>query len=313
MDMYQKRNMRKNKKEEQAGNEQNSTKTNINWFPGHMTKAIRMMKEETGAVDSIIYVLDARAPISCINPSFAEIIANKPILYVLNKADTVPFNELIKWRDYFKRNYSECITADSTVKGNSKILINALLKINKEKIERYNAKGVKKTIRAMVIGVPNCGKSTLINSLIAKKRTVTGDRPGVTRGKQWVSIDKYIDLLDTPGTLYPDFSDQVKAVNLAIIGSISENVVDLNELSNDILVYLNKNYSDGLKKRYGDIVIKEKIDDNLNQVAKNRSYILKGGIFDTERAAKAIISDFRKQAFGKVVLEKINEITDNKI
>ncbi|MFA6866316.1 MAG: ribosome biogenesis GTPase YlqF [Clostridia bacterium] len=278
----------------------------IHWFPGHMTKAIRMMQKEMSIVDSIIYVLDARAPFSCVNPAFDEIIGQKPILYVLNKADLVPKNELFKWQNYINNNHSKCITTNSTMKGGTKIFIKSLLEVNKEKLDRYAAKGVKKTIRAMVIGVPNCGKSTLINSLIGINRTVTGDKPGVTRGKQWVSIDKYIDLLDTPGTLYPDFSDQQKATNLALIGSINEEVVDTNEMASEILSFLFENYPDKLFEKYPITEISEKPLENLAIVAKRRGYILRGGEYDYERAAKAVVLDFRKQAFGKVILEKIN-------
>lgn len=156
----------------------------------------------------------------------------------------------------------------------------------------------------MVIGVPNCGKSTLINSLVAKNRTVTGDKPGVTKGKQWVSIDTYVDLLDTPGTLYPDFSDQVKATNLALIGSIKEEILDVIELSQEMVKFLAKNYPEKLKEKYNLAEISLDFNENLNGIAKRRGYILRGGEYDLERTASAIIQDFRKQAFGKIILEK---------
>lgn len=276
----------------------------IHWFPGHMTKAIRMMKEEMKVVDSVIYVLDCRAVKSCINPSFDEIIGTKPILYVLNKADMAPNNEVERWKKYFESLGKKCITANSTLKGSAGILISALKEINKEKIERFENRGIKKTVRAMVIGVPNCGKSTLINSLVAKNRTVTGDKPGVTKGKQWVSIDTYVDLLDTPGTLYPDFSDQAKATNLALIGSIKEEILDIIELSQEMLKFLTNNYPDRLKEKYNLTAISEDFHDNLYAIAKRRGYILRGGEYDLERTASAIIQDFRRQSFGKIILEK---------
>lgn len=277
----------------------------IHWFPGHMTKAIRAMKADMAVVDSVIYVLDARAPLSCINPSFDEIIGVKPRLYVLNKADLVPKEELAKWKSYFINDKSDCITSNSTKNTNSAVFINALRALNKEKIDRYKLRGVKKTIRAMVIGVPNCGKSTLINSLIAKKKTITGDRPGVTRSMQWVSIDPYIDLVDTPGTLYPDFSDQKKATFLAMIGSINEDILDLPILAGEIIKYLAVNNLEQLLARYEMIEIKNDYLENLNVIAKNKGLLLKGGECDIERAAKTVVTDFRKQAFGKIILEKL--------
>lgn len=276
----------------------------IHWFPGHMTKAIRAMKEDIANVDSVIYVLDSRAPKSSVNPSFDEIIGNKPRLYVLNKADLVPSEEINKWKTYFSRNGEKCIVTNSTVKGGTAAFINSLREINAEKIDRFKARGIKKMVRAMVIGVPNCGKSTLINSLIAKKKTVTGDRPGVTRGKQWVSIDTYVDLLDTPGTLYPDFSDQIKARNLAFLGSIKEEVVDGAELAEDMIKYLIKNYPEQIISRYKltDLCLLPSII--LTEIAKNKGCVLRGGEYDIDRAAQMVIQDFRKQAFGKIILEK---------
>lgn len=277
----------------------------IHWFPGHMTKAIRAMRADMVIVDSVIYVLDARAPLSCINPAFDEIINNKPRLYVLNKCDMVPKDELNKWKRYFEKGSNcKCITSNSTVQGNAGIFLSALRELNKEKLERYAAKGCKKTIRAMVIGIPNCGKSTLINSLIAKKKTITGDKPGVTRSMQWVSVDEYIDLVDTPGTLYPDFSDQTKATNLALLGSINEDILDITELAEEMVKFLVKNYPSEFKAKYDLTEIKDSFADNLNAIAKRKGYLLKGGEFDLERTAKAVISDFRKQAFGKISLEK---------
>ena len=159
----------------------------------------------------------------------------------------------------------------------------------------------------MVIGVPNCGKSTLINSIIGKSRTVTGNKPGVTRGKQWVSIDPYLDLLDTPGTLYPDFADQKKATNLAIIGSIKEDILDISELSREIITFMASYNADVLKKRYNLSELSDDTNENFENIAKKRGYLLRGGEIDYERAAKSIITDFRKQAFGKVILEKYDE------
>ncbi|HOO23206.1 MAG TPA: ribosome biogenesis GTPase YlqF [Clostridia bacterium] len=277
----------------------------IHWFPGHMTKAIRAMRADMAVVDSVIYVLDARAPLSCVNPAFDEIIGTKPRLYVLNKVDLVPLQEAEKWKQYFRSENSDCISLDSTRNTNAGAFINALKALNKEKIDRYSERGVKKTIRAMVIGVPNCGKSTLINSLIAKKKTITGNKPGVTRSLQWVRIDEYIELVDTPGTLYPDFSDQKKAARLAMIGSINEDILDMPALAGETIKFLAENREKELKARYNLTDISGDYLENLAEVARNKGFLLKGGEYDIERAAKAVVNDFRKQAFGKIIMETL--------
>ena len=265
-----------------------------------MTKAIRMMKEEIKPVDCVIYVLDSRIPLSSVNPAFDEIIGEKPRLYVLNKCDLVQSDEIQKWKKYFSAlPNSGCILADSTRKADGKIILE-LKKLNEEKIGRYLAKGVKKTVRAMVIGIPNCGKSTLINSLLGKKKAVTGNRPGVTRGKQWVTVDPYVEVLDTPGTLYPDFSDQEKALHLAFVGSIRDEIVDLNVLSEKMLEFLWARYPQNVSAKYGEC-------RTLDEVAKKKNYVMRGGELDRERAAKAVLNDFRKQSFGKLILERVDE------
>lgn len=276
----------------------------IHWFPGHMTKAIRMMAEEIKVVDSVIYVLDARAPESCINPAFEEVIGTKPRLYVLNKADMVTQKELIKWVDKFRIQGNKCIYSNSISKADSAVIIKNLLELNEDTIERYRAKGVNKTIRAMVIGVPNSGKSTLINSLVKEKKTVTGNKPGVTRGKQWVSIDKYIDLLDSPGVLYPDFSDQKKALKLALLGSIKDEVVDVTELALESLEFFRADRPEDLKARYKLDSVDGDINELFETIGKKRGIVARGGELDTERIARVIISDYRKGYLGKMPLER---------
>ena len=275
----------------------------IHWFPGHMTKAIRMMSEEMKVVDSVIYVLDARAPQSCINPAFDEVIGNKPRLYVLNKADMVSQKEVIKWVDKFRRQGYKCIYSNSISKADAPVIVKNLLELNEDLIERYSRKGVNKTVRAMVIGVPNCGKSTLINSLVREKKTVTGNRPGVTRGKQWVAIGEYIELLDSPGVLYPDFKDQEKAMRLALIGSVKEDVVDCAELAIEALKYFIKEHQEELLNRYKLDEVKENALEVMEDIGRKRGVIMRGGELDYERIAKIIISDFRKGYLGKFPLE----------
>ncbi|MBO5776283.1 MAG: ribosome biogenesis GTPase YlqF [Clostridia bacterium] len=275
----------------------------IHWFPGHMTKAIRMMSEEMKVVDSVIYVLDARAPQSCINPAFDEVIGNKPRLYVLNKADMVSQKEVIKWVDKFRRQGYKCIYSNSISKADAPVIVKNLLELNEDLIERYSRKGVNKTVRAMVIGVPNCGKSTLINSLTKEKKTVTGNRPGVTRGKQWVAIGEYIELLDSPCVLYPDFKDQEKAMRLALIGRVKEDVVDCAELALEALKYFMKEHPEELINRYKLDEVKENALEVMEDIGRKRGVIMRGGELDYERIAKIIIADFRKGYLGKFPLE----------
>ena len=275
----------------------------IHWFPGHMTKAIRMMEKEMALVDSVIYVLDARAPLSCINVAFDSVIGAKPRLYVINKADLVPQATVMAWVKYFNSRGMTCIYTNSISKSDAPQIVKKLIEINGEKINKYRDRGIAKTIRAMVIGIPNCGKSTLINSLLKEKKVVTGNKPGVTRGKQWVAIDRYIELLDSPGVLYPDFKDQQKAIRLAMIGSIKDDIVDAAELALEVIDFFSKNYPEALKSRYS---LQEIFEDKLvvmEAIAKKRGFVVRGGDYDYDRTATAIIQDFRKGYLGKIPLE----------
>ncbi len=282
----------------------------IQWFPGHMTKALRMMEKEIKIVDAIIYVLDSRAPFSCVNPKLNTLVSGKPIIYVLNKADLANEELLIEWTKYFnERPNSKCIVLNSVESGTSKKIEFAVKDMLKDKIEKYKNKNININLRAMVIGVPNSGKSTLINNLCGKSKAITGNKPGVTKGKQWVKIASGLEILDTPGTLWPAFDNNQVAHHLAYIGSIREEVLDIPSLSLDFIRDMNKLDENILKSRY-----KIDFDSNnteleiLEMVCLSRGFKLRGNEIDYDRGAFALINDFKSTRLGKITLEKVSDI-----
>ncbi len=279
----------------------------IQWFPGHMTKALRMMEENVKLVDCLIYVLDSRCISASFNPKLNELAQGKPILYVLNKADLVSREDLTEWLKYFKQNNMQVVVCNSA-NGNTSKVIDGLKIINKSLIEKYQNKGVNRSIRAMVVGIPNSGKSTLINSLCGSKRTITGDKPGVTRGKQWVVLTKGVELLDTPGTLWPSFENQEHAKHLAFVGSINEDILNIVELAEEMIDFCRNNYYDSFMQRYKITELPNENNVAIEYIAKKRGFLLKGGVLDTERLAKTIIDDFRKGKLGLIMLEKVENL-----
>ncbi|MCR4661937.1 MAG: ribosome biogenesis GTPase YlqF [Clostridia bacterium] len=272
-----------------------------------MKKALREMEEMASFVDCFVYILDSRIPSSSINPEYEKVLSRKPNLYVLNKSDLVNPNDLTQWIDYFNTK-GKCIQYNSKDKNHKQAVVQAIKELNAEKIERYKNKGITKNIRCMVIGVPNSGKSSFINSLSTKNKAITQNRPGVTRNQQWVPINDSITLLDTPGTLFPDFSNQQKALNLATVGSVKEIVVDEYEISDNIMrILLNNGYEDVLYTKYN-FTSKPEYDFELyiNTIAENKNLYKKGGELDFDRASNMVIQDFRRQGFGKIMLEKFN-------
>jgi len=277
----------------------------IQWFPGHMTKALRMMEEEISVVDLVIYVLDSRAPFSCVNPSFTEIIGSKPIIFILNKYDLANEEETLKWAKFFSKDNTKSILLDSTLSGSGKKVIEAIKVLLKPKLERNLKKGITLPLRAMVIGVPNSGKSTLINNLCGKGKTVTGNRPGVTRGKQWVKLDNNIELLDTPGTLWPSFEDEKVAKHLAYIGSIRDQVLNIEDLALDFIVDIIKIDKKAIEERYGFLVNDKTPIEVYEEICKVRGLLIKGGEYDYTRGASVILDDFRKGRLGKITLDTL--------
>ncbi len=274
--------------------------TNINWFPGHMQKARRQMEEQLKLVDVVVELRDARIPKASANPLLEELAKNKERLIVLNKADLADETENQKWKEHFDKTY-HCILCDSTSDRLSKILVNEIKEICKAKLERAKARGIrKKVLRAMVVGIPNVGKSTLINNTVHKKVAKAENRPGVTKALQWIRLNEDVELLDTPGVLWPKLEDQEAAKKLALLGSINDEVLDREELASFGLSYLVREYPGRVEERYG---VKEE-GDLLSAIALERKWLKEEGEADYVRTAKLILKDIRDDTFGRVSYEK---------
>ena len=272
----------------------------INWFPGHMAKALRETEANLKLADVVIYVLDSRAPASCLNPSIDSII-KLPTLYVLNKADMVQESDLEPWMRFLG---SDKVVAVNAVKSNGAVAIKrSVRRLTEEKLKKYAAKGVRKCIRAVVVGVPNCGKSTIINNLCGNAKTITGNRAGITRGQQWVRVDDFLEICDTPGTLYPKLADESKAKHLAYIGSIRDEILDITDLSYDLLKELLEIAPNALKNRYN-CEFNGDLEQFMSDIAQKRGFLSSGGVVNTEKASVALVDDFRKGRLGKIILEK---------
>lgn len=276
----------------------------INWFPGHMTKALRVMHSEVKNIDVVIYMLDARAPLACLNPEFDKLISNKPVLIVLNKADMADKSkfQIVKKQITEKFNNNiQVIESNSTASGIKKTVLDKINILSVEKIEKNKNKGLNPFIKAMVIGIPNSGKSTFVNNLCGKAKALTGNKPGVTKGKQWVAISDNIQVLDTPGTLYPNLSDEKSAKYLGYIGSISDKVLDFNELALNFIETIEEQYPSALKTRYNP-KLTGTVGEKLTQIAISKKLVIKGGEIDYDRTCAMILDDFRKKRLGNITL-----------
>ena len=274
----------------------------IQWFPGHMTKAMRMMEENIKLCDGVIFVLDARAPFACRNTVLEKKLANRPFLYVLNKCDLISEKDRDYLVSYFAKEGIKVVTSVGTVAGGCKNIFTAFKELLHEKIERNKAKGVNKTLRAMVAGVPNTGKSTVINALCGKKAAMVGDKAGVTRGKQWVRLDGF-ELLDTPGTMPPQLDNNLYGLHLAYIGGLNDNQLDVSELCFSFLNEIIKISPNSITERYGVEVGDKGTLEIYEAICKRMGCLVRGGDYDYERAGRSVIEDFRKGRLGKICLE----------
>lgn len=275
----------------------------INWFPGHMAKSTREIESNLKIADCVVYVLDSRAVRSCFNPAFDGMI-RVPIVYVLNKTDTVPQSVANEWVAKLADCGNTAVAVEGVGSGCRKKVLGAIKGVCAGTLERQRKRGINEHLRAVVVGVPNTGKSTIINSLCGKARLDTGDKAGITRTAKWARVDSSLDILDTPGTLYPKISDRRVGENLAIIGSIKDEVIDPVELASALIERLNAFDTSILAARYGKSVEQS---SGLEEIAAVRGYRARGGGYDTERAAAALIDDYRKGRLGKIALEMADE------
>lgn len=282
---------------------------NYQWYPGHMTKAVRQMQEDVKLVDLIIELLDARIPISSRNPDIDKIGQNKSRIVLLNKSDLSDGRRNNEWVDYFKDKDIHCLLVNSKNKATLKALDALVLEACKEKIERDRRRGIKnRPVRAMVVGIPNVGKSTFINSFAGRACAKTGNKPGVTKGKQWIRLSKTLELLDTPGILWPKFESQIVGEHLALIGSINDDIIDTVELSCALLDFLVESYPNLLKERFEIELEDAKNYEILEKIAIKRNYLLKGSTPDIEKMAMVLLDEFRSGKLGRISVEVPNQV-----
>ena len=276
---------------------------NVQWYPGHMTKAKRQMQEDLKLIDLIIELVDARVPLSSRNPDIDQLGQNKSRLILLNKADLADERQNEAWKEYFQKRGFHVVKVDSRNGSGMKTIQNVIQEACKEKIERDRRRGIKnRPIRAMVAGIPNVGKSTFINTFAGKACAKTGNRPGVTKGKQWIRLNKQVELLDTPGILWPKFEDQTVGLRLALIGSIKDEVLQTEELAAELIRFLAANYPGVLENKYT-ITAAPDPYVMLGRIAESRNCLVRGNELDTEKAAMLLMDDFREGKIGRLTLE----------
>lgn len=310
MDMYQKREMKKINEDKKS-----LQSTSINWFPGHMAKTRRQIAEDLKMIDVVVEILDARIPMSSQNPDIRQITQNKKKIIVLNKYDLSDKNKTERWIEYFTQKGQKVVLADSLTGKGVNETVRQIQKVMEEDMQKMADKGrIGRKIRTMIVGIPNVGKSSFINRISKKTSAEVGNKPGVTKQKQWIRINEKIELLDTPGVLWPKFESQKVAMNLAITGTIKDDILDLVEVAYTLTKFMLENYKENLLQRYS--LEEKKIDEILQQdqaeneniyeimqlIGRRRGAIL-GGNIDDERTAKLILDDFRSGKLGKITLE----------
>ncbi|WP_280949490.1 ribosome biogenesis GTPase YlqF [Halalkalibacter urbisdiaboli] len=280
------------------------TKT-IQWFPGHMAKARREVTEKLKLIDVVIELLDARVPLSSRNPMIDEIVAHKPRLILLNKTDLADPNVTAQWKRWFEQKGAMVLSINSqTGKGTEQIAA-ACQQLASALLEKLRSKGMKpRAIRAMILGIPNVGKSTLINRLASKKIAKVGDRPGITKQQQWIKVGTELELLDTPGILWPKFEDQITGFRLAATGAIKDELLDFQDVALFVLNYLKDEYPDRVKERYKLEQVPDEGLELFDAIGRKRGCLLSGGYIDYDKAAEIILRELRSGTLGQITLEK---------
>ena len=274
------------------------------WYPGHMTKARRMMQENIKLIDLIIELVDARVPLSSRNPDIDELGKGKARLILLNKADLAEDRLNDEWVAYFKEKGYSAVKVNSRKGGGIKSIQSVIQEACREKTERDRKRGIlNRPVRAMVVGIPNVGKSTFINALAGKACAKTGNKPGVTKGKQWIRLNKSVELLDTPGILWPKFEDQEVGLKLAFIGSIKDEILQTEELAAELVKFLKESYPGVLEEKYSIPEVQDTYECLAN-IAESRHCLVRGSELDTEKAASILLDDFRGGKLGRITLEK---------
>ena len=293
--------------------------TSINWFPGHMAKTRRQITEDLKLVDVIVEILDARIPISSQNPEIQEIIKNKKKIIILNKSDLSDEKDNKKWINYFTKKGSRVVLANSNTGKGIDEVIRQIQKAMQNEIDEYKEKGrIGRKIRVMVVGIPNVGKSSFINRIAKKNSAGVANRPGVTKQKQWIRINENIELMDTPGVLWPKFESEEVALNLAFTGTIKDDILEITEIAYQLTKFLLKEYKSNLLERYSldenevnEILQQEQAENQniyevMQLIGRKRGAIISGGNVDDEKTSRIILDDFRTGKLGKISLEKIN-------
>lgn len=280
--------------------------TNINWFPGHMTKTKRKIAESLKLIDIVAEIVDARVPQSSRNPDLDELVLSKPRIIILNKSDMADPNKTREWIDFYKKQNIFALSVDCKSGKGVNLFVPTIKNILKEKIEKAKIRGINKNLKVMIVGVPNVGKSSFINRLSSGKKAKVEDRPGVTRGNQWFTISKDVELLDTPGVLWPKFEDMSVGEKLAFTGAIKDQIMDVEQLAVRLLEYLNENYRANLVQRYKleNFELSEKSGAELLEIiGKKRGMLVSGGEIDTERVSIMLLDEFRSAKLGRITLD----------
>ena len=287
----------------------NQDNMNIQWYPGHMTKTRRQIEADLKLVDAVCEIVDARIPISSRNPDIDAICGAKPRIIVLNRMDLADPEATKRWAAYFRGKGMAVVITDCKTRKGINDFVPAARSVLKEKLERDAARGMNRPVKVMVVGIPNVGKSTLINQISGRKGAKAENRPGVTRGKQWVTVDAGLQLLDTPGILWAKFEDPNVGLMLAFTGAVKENVIDIEELSSRLMELLWQYYPQMVKDRYGvDAEPDTPGYELLEAAGKKRGYLMSGGVVNTERMSKVLLDEYRGGKLGKFTLEMPPEV-----